>query len=543
MRGLVQGRLRHRDPGAGHQHAGPLGRAREAHQVERRDARRRDAGGVHPADRPGRPPRHRRRGPRRRALAAGPGPAGGRRARLHPHLPAPLVLPAVVQHGGQPRRASSAATARARSSSRRSPSSRPTGPSSGWPGRCARNEEALDGYREAMTCHLGDFEEYAGLRRTLKDREAELARSGVGPAPRGRGPLARGAARRRRDPGAVRARNAGLAVVLDPGCSPGPATGPGRTCSRWSGRPRRLSLVDFPSPVEPLERLRVPKSFNPRDPQVAPRPRLDAARRRCPTTAGAGARASAVGRGRRREIAPSCGRPSGAHPCHGCADREDHARWAERYWRLRRETDQLRHRVENRTNTIARQFDRVCEVLESLGYLVGDTVTADGAQAGAALHRARPAWRPSACATGCGTTSRRPSWPRASRRWCTSPGSPTTRHRRGCPADGYAGGARRDGPRLGPARRARDATTTWTSCASPTPASPGRPTGGRRGARLETVLERGRPDGRRLRPLDQAAARPARPGGAGRRTAGCGPRPTRRPQAMRRGVVAYSSVG
>ena len=28
-----------------------------------------------------------------------------------------------------------------------------------------RNEEALDGYREAMTCHLGDFAEYAALRR------------------------------------------------------------------------------------------------------------------------------------------------------------------------------------------------------------------------------------------------------------------------------------------------------------------------------------------------------------------------------------------
>src|SRR3954465_1132245 len=42
-----------------------------------------------------------------------------------------------------------------------------------------RNEEALDGYRDAMQCHLGDFEEYAGLRRALKDREAELARSGA----------------------------------------------------------------------------------------------------------------------------------------------------------------------------------------------------------------------------------------------------------------------------------------------------------------------------------------------------------------------------
>src|SRR5919206_46013 len=40
----------------------------------------------------------------------------------------------------------------------------------------ARNEEALAGYAEAMTCHLGDFAEYARLRVALKDREAALAR-------------------------------------------------------------------------------------------------------------------------------------------------------------------------------------------------------------------------------------------------------------------------------------------------------------------------------------------------------------------------------
>jgi len=39
-----------------------------------------------------------------------------------------------------------------------------------------RNTEALAGYKESMTCHLGDFEEYAGLRRALSDREAELSR-------------------------------------------------------------------------------------------------------------------------------------------------------------------------------------------------------------------------------------------------------------------------------------------------------------------------------------------------------------------------------
>ena len=98
----VPGRVRHRDPRPRHQHAGALRGDREAVQVERRDPRRHHAGGVHPADRPCRTPRHRRRGPRRGALAAGTRPQGGGRSRVDPHLPAQVELPAVVQHGREP---------------------------------------------------------------------------------------------------------------------------------------------------------------------------------------------------------------------------------------------------------------------------------------------------------------------------------------------------------------------------------------------------------------------------------------------------------
>ena len=66
------------------------------------------------------------------------------------------------------------------------------------------------------------------------------------------------------------------------------------------------------------------------------------------------------------------------HPCHGCAEREDHARWAERHDRLLRDSQQLENRVSSRTNTIARMFDRVCSVLDTLGYLDGDEVTDSG---------------------------------------------------------------------------------------------------------------------------------------------------------------------
>ena len=70
------------------------------------------------------------------------------------------------------------------------------------------------------------------------------------------------------------------------------------------------------------------------------------------------------------------------HPCHDCPDRENHARYAERYLRLARETEALERRVAGRSHVIARTFDRVCRVLERLGYLAGDTVTPDGRRLG-----------------------------------------------------------------------------------------------------------------------------------------------------------------
>ncbi|MFT4212119.1 MAG: DEAD/DEAH box helicase [Microbacterium sp.] len=70
------------------------------------------------------------------------------------------------------------------------------------------------------------------------------------------------------------------------------------------------------------------------------------------------------------------------HPCHTCPEREQHARWAERYWKLTRDVDRMRRQIETRTGTVARVFDNVVEVLAELGYVAqaeGRTVlTADG---------------------------------------------------------------------------------------------------------------------------------------------------------------------
>ncbi|MGK5641148.1 DEAD/DEAH box helicase [Streptomyces sp. URMC 126] len=245
-----------------------------------------------------------------------------------------------------------------------------------------KNEEGLAGYREAVTCHLGDFEEYARLRRELKERETELAKQGAGQRR-----AAAAAALEKLKPGDVihvpTGKFAGLALVLDPGL-PGRADrsrgydyeGPRPLVLTAERQVKRLAALDFPVPVEPLERMRIPRTFNPRSPQS--RRDLASALR---TKAGhivperhRKGRSAAVDDAEISRLRTAIR----AHPCHGCDEREDHARWAERYHRLLRDTRQLERRIEGRTNTIARTFDRICALLTDLDYLRNDEVTEHG---------------------------------------------------------------------------------------------------------------------------------------------------------------------
>ncbi|MFZ5871269.1 MAG: RNA helicase, partial [Actinomycetota bacterium] len=143
-------------------------------------------------------------------------------------------------------------------------------------------------------------------------------------------------------------------------------------------------------------RVKVPRDFNPRSPAarrdlasslrnaLAPG-RQDATSGGLLTSPGPGKRAKAS---RDRDVEAEITRlrrQLRQHPCHGCAEREDHARWAERHHRLQRETDQLARRIEGRTNTIARTFDRVCDLLVELGYLRQSGAELEVTAAGARL--------------------------------------------------------------------------------------------------------------------------------------------------------------
>ncbi|WP_411110716.1 DEAD/DEAH box helicase [Streptomyces sp. c-19] len=247
-----------------------------------------------------------------------------------------------------------------------------------------KNEEGLDGYREGMTCHLGDFEEYARLRRDLKDRETELAKQGAAQ----RRAQAAGSLEKLK-PGDVihvpTGKFAGLALVLDPGIPAGRTNGHRGFEHHDGPRPlvltaerqvKRLASIDFPVPVEALERMRIPKSFNPRSPQSR-RDLASALRSKAGHINPERHHKQRAAAADDREIA-RLRTEIRAHPCHGCDEREDHARWAERYHRLQRDTQQLERRIEGRTNTIARTFDRIVALLTELDYLRGGEVTENG---------------------------------------------------------------------------------------------------------------------------------------------------------------------
>jgi ATP-dependent RNA helicase HelY len=139
-----------------------------------------------------------------------------------------------------------------------------------------------------------------------------------------------------------------------------------------------------------VERLRIPGSFSERSPKhrrdlvSAMRSKLAGREAADYPPAGRGRRADADavdGDGTVGDVA-ELRRKLRRHPCHGCPDREEHARHGERYVRLQRDAEDLERQITGRSHVIARTFERVCGVLEELGYLDGDAVTPDGRRLG-----------------------------------------------------------------------------------------------------------------------------------------------------------------
>ncbi len=243
--------------------------------------------------------------------------------------------------------------------------------------QAARLHEQMDGL--AVTCERGDIASYDEIRREITDLERTQARQQT--AARQAEAIASIAKLRPGDiisvPGG---RRAGVAVVLQPG-----GAGDGRPLPLvlTEGRQvKRLSMADFPVPVSPIERVRIPPSFSPRSP-AARRDLASTVRNRLAGrdlsprrpnqpgngngTAADGAAAVATLRRRLRR-----------HSCHDCPDMQLHLRDLARRARLEREAAALEQRVSGRSHVLARTFGRVCAVLGELDYIEGDAVTEQG---------------------------------------------------------------------------------------------------------------------------------------------------------------------
>lgn len=259
--------------------------------------------------------------------------------------------------------------------------------------------EALDGYAKAMSCDVGDFGAYMDLRRAIKDREKELSRAASG-AERAQIVASLEALRRGDVVEVPTGRRRGYVLVLDPG-EPGGFDGPRPTVLTQERQVKKLTLADAPAGLETVTTVKIPKAFNPRKPDArrdlvsSMRNALGALADDVPsahstsTPPGVAARGGRTPVGRRSDAATDAElarlrKALKAHPCHACPERDDHARWAERWNKLKREHDQLVRRVEGRTGSIARTFDRTLDVLLTLGYLQR-TDARTGADAGTGL--------------------------------------------------------------------------------------------------------------------------------------------------------------
>ena len=386
----------------------------------------------------------------------------------------------------------------------------------------------LEGYRKNMTCHLGDFEEYWGyLEKARRLREDDRQARDQGR----RDDVRAGVAGLR--PGDVvwvpRARRRGLAVVV----------------SSRDGKPTvlaqdrqffRLTPRDFEDPPQVLTKIPLPRSGSVRNPRF----RRDVAARLVALDVKTG------GGKRRGQTSPKVEREAArlealaeAHPCRRCPERAKHERWAARAAELQRRLGGVERRIRVRTETLARQFDRVLSVLRALGYVEEWELTHEGADAHAHLRRGRPPG-------GRGARVRAPRRP-APLRGRRAPVGGDLRGTRAHPAVGRDADRRDEGAvRAAPATVAegpphRRTSTRCSSAASWRRGSPGRSTGGPRATPSTTSSRRPR-----WPPETSSATASSSWTCSARSRTSRPPRPRRRSGRARgsilRGVVAYTGV-
>ena len=270
--------------------------------------------------------------------------------------------------------------------------------------RARAKRRGLAELEERMHCHLGDFREYAALRRRIAEAQSELARDNRGAR---RTSLNREMESLTRGDVVIyrKGRRHRHGVVLEAGAD---RTGaPSLTVLGEDSRIAVLTPDTAPDGVTRVGSLPVSRTMDARRPRERDRlvgrlveavrsgalDEAGARRRRRRSGAGAaGAGPAGGGRPMAGGLPTSAGDGAGggpaevedlpaaeridvlrhemrSHPCHACPDREEHARVGRAWIKAVAEAERLQARIESRTGTIARLFDAVCRVLVELGYL------------------------------------------------------------------------------------------------------------------------------------------------------------------------------
>ena len=283
-----------------------------------------------------------------------PGGGAGRSAQLRPHL----KLPPYLQHGGQPG----------------APLPAGPGPPPAQPvlrpvpcgqrrsvrleTQLERTAAALRDAEAAAVCDRGDTDAYRRLLRASEEsaRQRPSMTAEVG------------AALERTRPGDV---------LVVPGGRSGGRVMVVSTTRRRGGEVRVRALTpqrrvvslgprDFRSPPSPVGRVTLPVPYLPRDAGFLRDAALALAEAPLDPTAATGSR-----RQWRGDVATAQATAAAAHPVAGCPDARSHLRALDRADRLARDAERLAGQVKGRSDSLARQFDRVLRVLEGRGYIEG----------------------------------------------------------------------------------------------------------------------------------------------------------------------------
>ena len=241
-----------------------------------------------------------------------------------------------------------------------------------WARQAARFEEQTAGLWQRAACSLGDFREYAMLREQIRemeneasrlrrlDRATEIAESLTG-----------------LEAGDVfwipAGKHLGWAVVVCPGNG---TRGP--LVMTATHQLVIVSVDDLNAVVRTVSRIRIPKRMDVHS--AADRRRLaNSLDGRISSLGDTHPASHKLGAdARMMEAIAELRAEMKAHPCHRCPDREIHTRFAEEAVRADREFSRTRIKQQARANSIATRFDRICGVLDGLGYLEGDRITQVG---------------------------------------------------------------------------------------------------------------------------------------------------------------------